>query len=96
MRAKLGWRVATALLMAGCGGPDGGVQTSHAGNLVVTFFQGGAQSGAILLTISGGAVESVAPIAGVPVPHCLEDCSRGAGRGETSVIEFYSQAETHP
>ena len=80
MRAGFGWRMAAALAMAGCGGKDDGVQTSHAGNLMVSFFQGGAQPGAILLTISGGPVESVSPVAGVPVQVSYEVILPGTTR----------------
>lgn len=65
---RAGWRIGPALaaLVAGCGGKTV-VPPSGAGDLVVTYFQGGAQPGAILLTITGGAVQSVSPIAGLPV-----------------------------
>jgi hypothetical protein len=54
------------MVLAGCG-KDEVVPPSPAGDLVVTYFQGGSPAGAILLTISGGLVESVAPIAGLPI-----------------------------
>ncbi len=46
------------LLGLGCGG-DGGTPPPTPGDLVVTYFQGGMPAGAILLTISGGPVESI-------------------------------------
>ena len=58
---------AVLALLGGCGGKDGGPQPSPAGDLVVTYFQGGVQPGAILLTITGGAVESVSALPGVSV-----------------------------
>ena len=48
-----------AVAIAGCGGNDGGPTPPHAGDLVVSYFPGGSQPGAIMLTISGGPVESV-------------------------------------
>lgn len=59
--------LAAAALLGGCGGKDGGVPPSLAGDLVVTYFQGGAQPGAIMLTITGGAVQSAAPLPGSAV-----------------------------
>jgi hypothetical protein len=46
------------VLFASCGG-DGGPPPSPAGDLIVTYFRGGPEAGAILLTIEGGAVQSV-------------------------------------
>jgi hypothetical protein len=43
-------------LLAACGG---GQQPSRAGELTVAFFETANDAGALLLTISGGAVESV-------------------------------------
>ncbi len=44
-------------LAAGCG--DGGGPPSRAGDLTVSYFQGGPSAGALLLTITGGEVENV-------------------------------------
>ena len=66
MRPAIGSGLVAAALLSGCGGKDV-IPPSHAGDLVVTYFQGGPQPGAILLTITGGAVDSVFPLAGVPV-----------------------------
>lgn len=44
-------------LAAGCG--DGGGPPSRAGDLTVSYFQGGPNAGALLLTITGGEVENV-------------------------------------
>lgn len=52
-------------VIAGCGGGDGGPPPPTVGDLTVSFFQGSGQPGAILLTISGGAVESVSVPAGL-------------------------------
>ncbi len=47
-------------LLASCGGGDnGGPPPSQAGDLIVSYFQGGPEVGAMLLTITGGAVQSV-------------------------------------
>jgi len=59
--------LAASLLVVGCGGKDGGVPPSPAGDLVVTYFRGGAQAGAILLTVTGGAVQSASPLPGSAV-----------------------------
>lgn len=50
----------TLVLLSGCG--DGGQPPSEAGELTVSYFQGGPSAGALLLTISGGPVESVTAI----------------------------------
>ncbi len=46
-------------LLSACGGKDGGPPPSQAGDLVVTYFQGGPTAGAMLLTITGGPVQGV-------------------------------------
>jgi hypothetical protein len=52
------WGLALLLAAApGCG--DGGPPPSQAGDLTITYFQGGPRAGAILFTISGGPVEQV-------------------------------------
>ena len=45
-------------LLVSCGG-DGGPPPSPAGDLIVTYFQGGPAVGAMLLTIEGGVVQAV-------------------------------------
>ncbi|HEU5217915.1 MAG TPA: hypothetical protein VFU23_04610 [Gemmatimonadales bacterium] len=45
-------------LLAACGGKEG-PSPPQAGDLVVSYFQGGSAAGAILFTISGGVVENV-------------------------------------
>ena len=45
-------------LLTSCGG-DGGPPPSPAGDLIITYFRGGPAAGAMLLTIEGGAVQSV-------------------------------------
>jgi len=55
------------VLLASCGGGDGGPPPSQAGDLVVTYFQGGPAVGAMLFTISGGPVQSVTAPSGVPL-----------------------------
>jgi hypothetical protein len=46
--------------LAGCGGKDGGGPPGPvAGDLVVTYFQGGPAAGALLFTITGGQVQDV-------------------------------------
>ena len=52
---RLGW---LALLGIAACGSDGPVP-SEAGDLTVSYYQGGPQAGAILLTITGGPVEQV-------------------------------------
>lgn len=48
------------MLLASCGGgDDGGPPPSQAGDLVISYFQGGPEVGAMLLTITGGVVQSV-------------------------------------
>lgn len=44
-------------LAAACG--DGGGPPSRAGDLTVSYFQGGPSAGALLLTITGGEVQNV-------------------------------------
>lgn len=51
--------IGTLVLLAGCGGD--GTPPSQAGDLTVSYFQGGPAAGALLATISGGPVESVTP-----------------------------------
>ena len=46
-------------LLAACGAGDEGPPPPVAGDLLVTYFRGGPQVGAMLFTISGGKVESV-------------------------------------
>jgi hypothetical protein len=46
-------------LLASCGGGDEGPPPSQAGDLIVSYFQGGPQAGAMLFTITGGAVQGV-------------------------------------
>jgi hypothetical protein len=59
---------ALALTLGGfaCGG-DGGGQNSGGGDLLVTYFQGGPEPGALLLTISGGPVTDVKSTGGQQV-----------------------------
>ena len=57
--------VALALVLAGCGG-DGQTPTER-GDLLVTYFQSGAEAGAFLLTITGGPVEAVTALGGQQV-----------------------------
>ena len=47
-------------VLGGCGGKDGGPPPSQAGDLIVSYFQGGPAAGALLLTIHGGTVQRVA------------------------------------
>jgi hypothetical protein len=50
--------LALIAFLASCGGNEG-PPPSQAGDLVVTYFQGGPTAGAVLFTISGGAVQGV-------------------------------------
>lgn len=50
-----------ALLAAGACGDDKG-PNPVAGDLLVSYYQGGSEPGAMLLTISGGAVSSVVAV----------------------------------
>jgi hypothetical protein len=53
------------LALAACGGESG----PTAGDLLVSYFQSGPEPGAILLTISGGAVDKVTALAGQQVSY---------------------------
>src|SRR5688500_20400422 len=56
MTARTRWGLALLLGVAmGCG--DSGPPPSQAGDLTISYFQGGPRAGAILFTISGGLVE---------------------------------------
>ncbi len=64
---------------AGCGGGKGPVGPI-AGDLTVALFQGGPTPGALLLTVTGGAVQSVTALPGVQVT------SAAAGPGVTRLL----------
>jgi hypothetical protein len=65
-RAMLG--LASLLLAAAaCGGENGGQNPTHPGDLLVSYFQGGPEPGALLLTITGGPVENVSALGGQQV-----------------------------
>lgn len=53
-------------LLAACGG---GQQPSRAGALTVALFEAGTDAGALLLTISGGTVESVTAPGGQQISY---------------------------
>lgn len=57
--------VGLLVLLAGCGAGDEGPPPPVAGDLLVTYFQGGPQAGAMLFTITGGTVASVTALSGV-------------------------------
>ena len=58
MKRGLGVLFGAALALSACGGGDGG-GSSNRGDLLVSYFQGGPEIGAVLLTITGGPVEKV-------------------------------------
>ncbi len=60
--SRRGWLAALVLITA-CGG-NGGPPPSPAGDLVVSYFQGGPAIGAMLITISGGPVQNVTAAGG--------------------------------
>lgn len=62
--ARLGSALLLSLL-ASCGGGNGGPPPSQAGDLIVTYFQGGPAVGAMLFTITGGPVQAVTARSGV-------------------------------
>ena len=57
--ARFGSPAILALLAACGGGKDGGPPPSQAGDLIVSYFQGGPAAGAMLFTITGGTVQGV-------------------------------------
>jgi len=65
----LGPALLAALALASCGG--GGGESSNRGDLFVTYFQGGPEAGAILLTITGGPVEQVTALGGQQVSFAV-------------------------
>lgn len=67
------------LLLAACGGSE---PTSVAGNLTAAFFQGNSNAGAVLITISGGPVESVTGLGG----SGQQVSFASAGSGTTRVV----------
>ena len=67
MKRVLAAALTLALGVVACGGGDGGGQNSGAGDLLVSYFQGGAEPGALLLTISGGPVSDVKATGGQQV-----------------------------
>lgn len=60
-------RVFAVLTAAGCGGNAGGQTATQSGELLVSYFQGGPEPGAILLTVAGGPVEKVSAVGGQQV-----------------------------
>jgi len=54
-----------ALTLVSCGGGEGGSTTR--GDLLISYFQGGPEAGAVLLTITGGPVEEVTAVGGQQV-----------------------------
>ena len=65
-RAVLGF-ASLLLAAAACGGESGGQNPTHPGDLLVSYFQGGPEPGALLLTITGGPVENVSALGGQQV-----------------------------
>ena len=51
-----------SLSLAACG--DNGGQPTNRGDLLVAYYQGGPEPGALLVTITGGAVENVTAVGG--------------------------------
>jgi len=59
--------LSVALGAVACGGGADGGQSAGAGDLLVTYFQGGPEPGALLLTITGGPVTDVKATGGQQV-----------------------------
>jgi len=73
--------LALVALLAACGGNQG-PPPSQAGDLIVSYFQGGPTAGALLLTISGGPVQSVTARSG----QSLQVSFASPAAGTTRVI----------
>jgi hypothetical protein len=68
MKRTLSLTLALGCIAACGGGGDNGGQTpTHPGDLLVSYFQGGPEPGALLLTITGGKVENVTALGGQQV-----------------------------
>ena len=67
MRRKLALAAVFALGLAACGGDNGGQTATHPGDLLVSYYQGGAEPGGLLLTIAGGPVSDVKAVGGQQV-----------------------------
>jgi hypothetical protein len=64
-RARLVLAAFALAATAACAGGDGG--PSNPGDLLVSYYQGGPEPGALLLTITGGPVEDVSGLGGQQV-----------------------------
>ena len=68
LRAGLYGVAAYALIsLAACSGENGGQPPLQAGDLLVSYYQGGPEAGALLLTITGGPVQNVTALGGQQV-----------------------------
>lgn len=56
--------VVLATLALGCGKDGGNTPPSNAGDLTVSYYNAGPQVGAILVSVTGGSVESVEALPG--------------------------------
>jgi hypothetical protein len=69
MSLRFGAFALTALVLgSGCGG-NGGTPPGARGDLTVSFVESGSDLGAVLLTVTGGEVETVTSIPGGVVVH---------------------------
>ncbi len=68
--------------LSACGGGKGGPPPSEAGDLTVSYFQGGPVAGAMLFTITGGEVQNVT----VPTGQQLQVSFFSPAAGTTKVI----------
>lgn len=80
---RLRWAGAAAALVAlACGRKDSGTIPSNAGEVTVGYFNAGPQAGALLISITGGPVESVRAVVGQQV----EVSWAAGGLGTTRVL----------
>lgn len=69
-------------LVGACGGGKGGPPPSDAGDLTLSYFQGGPAAGAMLITITGGPVQTVT----VPSGQQLQVSFSSPTAGTTRII----------
>ena len=79
--ARLG-SLGLLVLLGACGGGNGGPPPSEAGDLTLSYFQGGPAVGAMLITITGGPVQTVT----VPSGQQLQVSFSSPSAGTTRII----------